>query len=256
MIKTGIVLSGGGVRGFAHLGLLQVLDEMGHRPYAISGVSAGAIAGSLYLAGHSPHLILEVLKKHAYFGWSNLLWKKDGFFSMQPLLRTLMQYIPHNRFEELSARFFVTATDFTEAKPVTFSSGPLHEIIIASASVPIVFAPVKIGNSLLVDGGVLNNFPAEPLIGVCDQIIGSHVNKLPAHQAVNPIGKMNILEKCFHMAIADRITARLSQCDLYIEPALHRYNMFDVKKADEIFEIGYSTANLLRPTLAKILQMD
>lgn len=127
MNKPGLVLSGGGVRGFAHLGLLKLLDEMGVKPYAISGVSAGAIAGAFYLAGHAPESILHILKQNGYFGWTNLLWKKDGFFSMQPLMRTLQQYIPKARFEDLAARFFVTATDFTHSQSVTFSSGPLYE---------------------------------------------------------------------------------------------------------------------------------
>lgn len=256
MIKTGIVLSGGGVRGFAHLGLLKLLDETGLKPYAISGVSAGAIAGALYLAGHSPEAILTILKQNGYFGWSNLLWKKDGFFSMQPLLRTLEQYIPQNRFEDLSARFFVTATDFTHGQSVTFSKGPLYEPVIASASVPVIFAPVKIGDSLLIDGGLLNNLPVEPLLPLCDRIIGCHVNKLPHQQTVNPVGKMNILEKCFHMAIAGTVENRLQQCSLYLEPDLHRFNMFDVKKADEIFEIGYTTASRQRARLEKLMLQD
>ncbi len=250
------MLSGGGVRGFAHLGFLKLLDEIGLKPYAISGVSAGAIAGALYLAGHSPEAILTILKQNGYFGWSNLLWKKDGFFSMQPLLRTLQQYIPQNRFEDLSARFFVTATDFTHGKPLTFSSGPLYDPVIASASVPVIFAPVRIGDSLLVDGGLLNNLPIEPLLPLCDRIIGSHVNKLYNQQVVNPVGKTNILEKCFHLAIAGTVESRLQQCTLYLEPDLHRFNMFDVKKADEIFEIGYTTASRQRARLEKLMVQE
>lgn len=254
MIKTGIVLSGGGVRGFAHLGLLKLLDEIGLKPYAISGTSAGAIAGALYLAGHSPEAILNILKQNGYFGWSNLLWQKDGFFSMQPLLRTLEKHMPQNSFEGLAARFFVTATDFTHGKQAVFSSGPLYEPVIAAASVPVVFAPVKIGDSLLVDGGLLNNFPIEPLLPLCDQIIGSHVNKLSGQQVMNPVGKMNILEKCFHLAIAGALEPKFEQCAVFIEPDLHRYSMFDVKKADEVFEAGYVAAAKVKGKLEKLMQ--
>lgn len=254
MVKTGIVLSGGGVRGFAHLGLLKVLDEMSIKPYAISGVSAGAIAGALYLAGHSPDHILQLLKKNMYFGWSNLLWNKDGFFSMKPLLQALQQHIPKDSFEELPARFFVTATEYTHGKEVVFSSGKLYETIIASAAVPVVFEPVRIDNQYLVDGGLLNNFPVDPLLGLCDKIIGSHVNKLSNGKTLNPVGKMNIMEKCFHMAINEKVEEKAKYCDLFIEPALHRFNMFDVKKADEIFEIGYTTAAAQRAALEKLMQ--
>ncbi|MDF2190571.1 patatin-like phospholipase family protein [Paraflavitalea sp. CAU 1676] len=255
MNKTGIVLSGGGVRGFAHLGLLKLLDEIGLKPYAISGTSAGAIAGAMYLAGHSPEAILGILKQNAYFGWSNLLWHKDGFFSMQPLLRSLQKHIPQNSFESLAARFFVTATDFTHGKQAVFSSGPLYEPVIAAASVPVVFAPVKIGDSLLVDGGLLNNFPIDPLLPICDQIIGSHVNKLPSgHNVMNPVGKMNILEKCFHMAIAGSVEAKFEHCAVLIEPDLSRFSMFDVKKAEEVFEAGYVAAAKVKGKLEKLMQ--
>ena len=80
MITTGVVLSGGGIRGFAHLGLLQVMDECGIKPHAISGVSAGAIAGAFYASGHKPQQIMEILKKSSYFGWSAFSLRKDGFF--------------------------------------------------------------------------------------------------------------------------------------------------------------------------------
>lgn len=255
MNKTGIVLSGGGVRGFAHLGVLKFMDEIGLKPYAISGTSAGAIAGAMYLAGHAPEAILSILKQNGYFGWTNFLWQKDGFFSMQPLLKTLQKYIPHNKFEDLAAKLFVTATDFTHSKQVVFSSGPLHEPVIASASVPVVFAPVKIGDSLLVDGGLLNNFPIEPLLPVCDRVIGCHVNKQSSQQVLNPVGKMNILEKCFHMAIAPAIEAKLEQCAVMLEPDLHQFSVFDVKKADEVFQAGYVAAAKARPKLEKLLQV-
>ena len=78
MNKIGLVLSGGGVRGFAHLGFLKVLDELRIRPAVISGVSSGAIFGALYSYGYSPDQILSLAKKNSYFGVSNFLWRKEG----------------------------------------------------------------------------------------------------------------------------------------------------------------------------------
>ncbi|MBS1609514.1 MAG: patatin-like phospholipase family protein, partial [Bacteroidetes bacterium] len=87
MKKIGIVLSGGGVRGFAHLGLLKYLDELGIKIDAVSGVSAGAIVGALYASGISPDDILAVMKKNKYFSFSDFSVRKEGLFSMQPLLK-------------------------------------------------------------------------------------------------------------------------------------------------------------------------
>jgi NTE family protein len=240
MSHTGVVLSGGGVRGFAHLGLLQALEELNIKPDAISGVSAGAIVGALYAAGHSPQTIRDILKKNSYFGWSSFLLNKDGLFSMKALRKVLQTYIPDNSFESLHKKLFITATDFANNEAITFSKGSLIDTVIASSSVPAIFEPVKIGDHLLVDGGLLNNFPVEPLENKCDLLIGCNVNFIPKGLGNGKrIGKMNLIEKCFHMAIASVVYSKVEKLDLFIEPDLHEFGMFDVTKADLIYETGY-----------------
>jgi NTE family protein len=240
MLHTGVVLSGGGVRGFAHLGLLQALEELNIKPDAISGVSAGAIVGALYAAGHSPQTIRDILKKNSYFGWSSFLLNKDGLFSMKALRKVLQTYIPDNSFESLHKKLFITATDFANNEAITFSKGSLIDTVIASSSVPAIFEPVKIGDHLLVDGGLLNNFPVEPLENKCNLLIGCNVNFIPKVLGNGKrIGKMNLIEKCFHMAIASVVYSKVEKLDLFIEPDLHEFGMFDVTKADLIYETGY-----------------
>ncbi len=116
MKKIGVVLSGGGARSFAHLGLLKVLDELGVKLFAISGVSSGALIGALYAEGKSPVEILELSKANSYLGFSNLLWRKAGFFSMEFIQKLIDENIPHNSFENLKIRLFVNATDFNYIK--------------------------------------------------------------------------------------------------------------------------------------------
>lgn len=253
MTRIGVVLSGGGIRGFAHLGLLQVLKECGIRPHAVSGVSAGAIVGAFYAAGHEPQQIMEILKKNSYFGWSAFSLRKDGFFSMKSLLNTLKVYIPHDSFERLHTPLFITATDFTNNKAVIFSKGKLSDAVIASSSVPVIFEPVTIESSLFVDGGLLNNFPVEPLEENCDRLVGCHVNAIETGIASEKrIGKINIIEKCFHMAIANIIYEKAKKCDLFIEPHLHQFGMFDMQKSDIIYETGYRTALMYKDRLCEL----
>ncbi|WP_205513514.1 patatin-like phospholipase family protein [Longitalea arenae] len=243
MSKIGIVLSGGGIRGFAHLGMLQVLEELEIQPSAISGVSAGAIVGALYAAGHSPQKIRDLLKKHSYFGWSSFLLNKDGLFSMKVLQKVLQSCLPDNSFESLSKKLYITATDYANNEAVTFSKGKLIEAVIASASVPVIFEPVKFDDRVLVDGGLLNNFPVEPLEKNCDVRIGCYVNSIPKGLGNGKrIGKMNMIEKCFHMAIAPVVYSKVEKLNLFIEPDLHAFGMFDVNKADQIYEAGYQAA--------------
>jgi NTE family protein len=255
MAKTGIVLSGGGVRGFAHLGLLQVLEELQIQPYAISGVSAGAIVGALYAAGHSPQKIRDLLKKNSYFGWSSFLLNKDGLFSMKVLKKVLQTHIPDDSFESLQKKLFITATDFASNEAITFSKGKLIETVIASASVPAIFEPVKIDDHVLVDGGLLNNFPVEPLEKKCDVLIGCYVNSIPKGLGNGKrIGKMNLIEKCFHMAIAPTVYSKVPSLHVFVEPDLHEFGMFDVNKADLIYEAGYKAAMKHKNKLLSLLQ--
>jgi NTE family protein len=254
MKKTGYVLSGGGARGFAHLGVLKFLEELNIRPYAISGTSAGAIIGALYASGKEPEEILKLMKNNNYFGWSNILWNKAGLFSTDVFKTTLNKEIKADSFEALKIKLFVAATDLNNGSSVIFSEGPLFEAVLASASVPILFEPVKIHDQVLVDGGLLNNFPVEPLVGLCDVIIGSHVNKLITGLTDTSIFKtFNVLERCFHIAIAHTVYEKVKMCDLFIEPSLHLFDMYDVKHADRMFEIGYDAAFLQKEDILKVV---
>lgn len=254
MKKIGVVLSGGGVRGFAHLGLLKYLDELGVKIHALSGVSAGAIVGALYASGMSPEDILAAMKKNKYFSFSDFSIRKEGLFSMQPLLKALQKLIPEDSFEKLKIKLFITATDFTNNTSVIFSKGKLFNAVIASASVPVLFEPLKMDNKFFVDGGLLNNFPVEPLVEECDFIIGSHVNKITKSGTnTAALSKMRILETCFHMAIAETVYPKTDKCDLFIEPDLHPFSMFDTAAADKIFKAGYETAVKYKEQLVKIV---
>lgn len=242
MNKIGLVLSGGGARGFAHLGFLKALEEFGVEVSAISGVSAGGLVGALYAQGLSPEQILEVGKNNLNFGFTALLLRRRRFLSLEFAKKILIEHIPHNSFEQLKIPFFVNATDFIHNKSVFFSKGILIPRLIASASVPVIFSPVEMETKKYVDGGLLDNFPVEPLITICDKIIGCHVNKLNdiSNETVK-MGRFATIERCYHMSIANSVYSKIHHCNLFIEPELYQFGMFDTRKADKIFEIGYQT---------------
>lgn len=254
MKKIGVVLSGGGVRGFAHLGVLKVLDELQIKPCAISGVSAGAIFGALYASGKSPDEILAFAKNNSYLRFSNFLWRKEGLFSMETMRKILNENLPVDSFESLKIPLFVNATDFLHNKTIFFSSGELIKPLIASASFPVLFEPVSGENTRLVDGGLLDNFPVAPLLNLSDKILGSHVNKLANISNTNiKFSKAALIERCFHLAIANSVYSKVHLCDIFIEPLLDSFGLLRMKNLDQIFEIGYQAAlkekdNILRLT--------
>lgn len=242
MIKIGLVLSGGGARGIAHLGLLGALDELGLKPSVISGVSAGAIVGALYAAGYSPKEILAMAKEHTSFHMPGLVLLNGGLFSSSGLRKLLRKYLPDDSFESLQIPLRVTTTDIMNGTPVTFLSGRLVDALLGSAAVPGLFSPVEYGSYLLVDGGILNNFPIECLLGNCDKIIGCHVNKLDHSAQQQRFTRLYIIEKCFQLAIANTVKDKAVRCDVFLEPPLESFTMFDMKYADRMYEIGYKAA--------------
>ncbi|HZX58428.1 MAG TPA: patatin-like phospholipase family protein [Mucilaginibacter sp.] len=240
-MTTGLVLSGGGTRGVAHLGVLQALDELGIRPSIISGTSSGALLGALYSAGNSPKKILKMVKEHSSSSLIKMILSPGGLFSVSGLTEILKSGGVGEDFEKLLVPLFVTATDINGGNPVTFSKGPLYNVLIGAASIPALFTPVKCGDQYLVDGGVMNNFPVECIRDKCDRIIGSYVNKIYPEKA-KKLTRMQILDRCFHMAVAHKVAEQAQYCDVLLEPDLSRYSMFEMTHADKMFKIGYKTA--------------
>ena len=166
--KTGIILSGGGARGFSHLGVLQALNEAGVYPDILSAASAGAIVGVFYSDGYKPLEILKLLagnKRLDYFGF---VVPKDGLMEMTGLRKILNRYLNARKFEDLKVPLIITATDLNHGKPTYFSNGELLNVIVASASIPVLFKPVIINNIEYLDGGIMDNFPVRPLLNKCE----------------------------------------------------------------------------------------
>lgn len=249
--KVGIVFSGGGARGIAHLGLLKALEEFGIKASVVSGTSAGAIAGAFYAAGYSATEILNILKKGHIFSFSNLLIKRQGLFAMKGFHDIYLECFPSNSFDDLQIPLYIAATDILKGELVYFSSGNLSHAILASSCLPILFHPVKYNETLYVDGGVMNNFPIEPLLNQCDIIIGSYVNSIK--KEVDKVNMNNILDRCFHLAMKSSVEQKTHSCDVYFEPPnMSQYSLYNLKNADEIFEYSYQYALTLEDQIKSL----
>jgi NTE family protein len=241
--KIGIVLSGGGARGIAHLGILKALEEFGIVPTHISGTSAGAITGAFYAAGYSIPEIVSILKKGQIFNFSNILIKRQGLFAMKGFHDIYKEYFPTDSFEDLKIPLYVTATDILKGELVYFSSGNLSQSLMASSCIPMLFQPVHYKNTLFVDGGVLS--------GQCDIIIGSYVNSIK--NEVDQIHMNNVMDRCFHLAMKGSVQSKIDRCSLYIEPPnMSQFSIFNLKRADEIFDYGYQYALTLEKQIKEL----
>lgn len=239
--KYGLALSGGGTRGFAHLGIIKALYEEGIYPEIITGVSAGAIAGVFIADGYSPEEIMKLFLKKKTFDFIKVKFQRLGFGNMEGLKQVLQENIRAKKFEDLQILFIVAATDLNNGKIKYFSEGKIPEAVIASASIPVIFRPIVINNIHYVDGGVLNNLAVEPLLDKCKKIIGVYVNPIGKQEKFTNI--ISIAERTFHIGVEPNLHDKKQLCDIFIEPkGLDKFPMLSVKNANEIFDIGYKAA--------------
>ncbi|MEM9984903.1 MAG: patatin-like phospholipase family protein [Bacteroidota bacterium] len=251
--KLGITLSGGGIRGMAHIGVLQALEEEGLSPSTVSGASAGALVGALYAAGHQPKDILKVFKESSLTRLFKVGIPGSGLTRNDYLIEVLQELIPEDNFACLQREFHVSVTNMTTGQYEIKSEGELYRILAASASIPILFNGWEVNQELLVDGGVLNNLPVEPLLGRCYPIIG--VNVTPIIRKDNLGGLLDVGYRAFDLVMWGSVEPRLKQCDLVLQPQAQRYALFDVKAIDEIYQLGYETAKAEIPRLKKKMKL-
>jgi NTE family protein len=240
--KTGLVLSGGGARGIAHLGVLQYLHENKLRPSIISGVSAGSLAAAFYADGHAPSEILDFFSSKKLYHLMRLTFPKSGFLKVKGLKDILSKNLKAQNIEDLELPIVIAATNFNTGKIEYFTRGNLIDALLASSAIPTLFELHKMNGNLYFDGGIMDNLPIKPILGVCRKYIAVHVNPLaPIEKASSPI---QVAERAFHLAIAAELENKKVLFDTFIEPPeLSDFSMLDVKKSREIFDIGYHHAS-------------
>ena len=159
--RIGLALGGGGARGYAHVGVLQVLEESGIRPDVVAGTSIGALVGAAYLGGSLAQLTAEMLgiRLHEIPTLLSPSWSLSGLFSGRTVLEKISAHLGTDRIENLPRPFATVAVDIQTGTPTTFSRGDIKKAIRASLSIPGLSTPVMDGERVLVDGGVMEPLP-------------------------------------------------------------------------------------------------
>lgn len=241
-MNIGLVLSGGGMRGAAHIGAIKALEEHGISPTHIAGSSAGAIVGAFYAYGYQWEDILKFFKSIQFLDFKKFALNKPGFIDAEKFYSTFNEYLKEDNFSILKKKLFITATNILNGKLKIFDKDELIKPVLASAAFPGLFSPVKIKNSYYVDGGALNNFPVEVLKKYCDSIIGVYVNGFDAITIKDLKHSHNVVERAFKLKSVNEDLEKFDACDLIIYPKeLNKFGTFDKKNINQIFEIGYNT---------------
>jgi NTE family protein len=237
--NIGLVLSGGGTRGFAHLGVIQALNEAGVFPDIISGTSAGALVGVLYADGYTPNEILKLMKSGSRLDFMRPALPREGLLQIGGVMKILKSNMRAKTFEELKIPMYVSATDLNNGKAEYFSEGDLFDPVMASASIPVLFQPVVINNICYVDGGVLDNLPIKPIENKCNFLIGSFVNPVGYLEKIS--GLISIAERTFMLSMSKEIHEKARKFDLFVAPQeLKNFGILDPEKAEELFSVGYN----------------
>ena len=244
IMKTGLALSGGGVRGVAHIGAIKALEEHGIYPSHIAGTSAGAVVGALYAKGSTWEQMLDFFKTTQIFSFKNYVpGTNQVFLDTEKFYNHFKTYLPNDSFESLKKPLYVTATNLLDGTLKIFHRGELIRPILASAAIPGVFAPVPMKNGYYVDGGILNNFPVDLIQPHCDEIVGVYVNPFDNVKIDDLKHSYTIMERVYKIRMANESLSKFEDCDLLIVPKnMSNYRTLSMKDMDIIFDLGYRAA--------------
>lgn len=282
--KIGLVLSGGGAKGIAHIGVLKAMEEAGLTPDYISGTSMGSIVGGLYASGYTADELMEVVKNA---DWGLLLSNKIPFnqvtFEEKPYYgrylfdfylrgkqlqlpkgiiegEGLMQLFSNltrpvhsiSDFSKLPIPFACVGSDIVTGEPVVLNKGSLAMAMRASMAIPSIFTPVKIDDHLLVDGGLVHNMPVREVIDMgADIVIGVFVSSdLVPEESLN--SAISILSQSAFITSAFDSRQELAKCNILIEPKLDAFSTGSFNSSLEILESGIETGKEYIETFKKL----
>jgi len=280
-MKISLVLSGGGARGMAHIGVIEELQARGHEIVSVAGTSMGSVIGGAFALGKMTEFKewLYTLDKMKVFGLVDFTLSSQGLVKGEKVFQKMREFIEDRNIEDLPIPYVAVAADIINMKEVVFDRGSIYDAMRASIAIPTVFKPVKTGDGLLVDGGVLNNIPINRIKRIPgDFLVAVYVNAdIPVSrpaitteqeeeqqsvyqtkikefyhhlQKINPFGQEE------HFGFFDLINNTIStvtnrlahlaladyQPDLLIEVSRDACGTFDFYRAEEMVEMGRHAA--------------
>ncbi|MFW5850281.1 MAG: patatin-like phospholipase family protein [Spirochaetota bacterium] len=253
----GLALGGGAARGLAHLGVLKALDEAGLRADYVCGTSAGSIVAALYAGGYSWEEIAEVTRALDWGDFIQPVFPKLGLVRAERLERRLEDLLGDRRIEDLGIPFRAVTVDLVSAGQYVIDSGPVARAVRASCSIPGIFEPVELDGRVLVDGGVLNDVPADVCLEMgADYVIAVDLNS-DIVQNRKPENLFNVIMFSFAVMVrGNRMspTRQNTRNVKLIAPNLSDFNYHNLKRIDELMQRGEDAMRSALPDLMRTLK--
>lgn len=242
--KIGLALSGGAARGFAHLGVLKVLQAHGIPIDCIAGTSAGSITGAAFAAGLSVEEIAAVGKKMSWLRMSRFSFSAKGLLSNAAMGKLLRENLPHDKFEDLPVPFAAVTCDLETGEAVVLQeTGDVIDAVRASCAIPGIFAPVEIGGRRLFDGGIVANVPTKAVRGLgAEIVIAVDVLACGATYWGTPVTFLGIFFQSTMMLLRAASKAHHYRADVVIIPKIAHLRPDEIGKMDEFIKLGEEAA--------------
>ena len=250
--KLGLALSGGGTRGFAHIGVLRAFEEERIKFDYVAGTSVGSLIGATYCAGVTCDQMIETAKQVKKKELVGKFWINSDSANIAKIANRLLA---DKTFKQLQTPFCAVAVDISDGQEVVLNSGEVAKAVSASCAVPALFTPVQIDGMVLVDGGLLNNMPAD----VCrtmgaDIVIGVDLNHTRGSGAKSKKLKDTLIAT-WNITTKSTMYKGIHNSDVVIEPELAEYKNTSLKYIDEMAEEGYRAAKEKMAEIKELLQI-
>lgn len=250
----GLALSGGAVRGIAHIAVLEVLEDAGIPVHCVAGTSAGSIIGALYAAGMPVSEIRRLALATKWNSIFKLSLPRRGLLSSEGLYRFMESILPVKQFCSLPVPFAAVATDLHTGDKVSITSGSVARAVQASCSLPVIFSPTEIDKKLLIDGGVASQIPVRTVreeLGA-QVVIAVNVN----YRALELDQYDNVIKVAAHLSAlwaAKNAREEEKLADVIIPVNARGIALYDLSKARELLRRGRKAAEEKLPEIRKLL---
>lgn len=234
--KLGLALGGGAARGYAHIGVLQVLNEMGIKPNMVAGTSIGGLIGSLYCSGISPIMLEKLAISLTQDKWVDFIVPRKGLIAGRKIEDIIRLLTKNADFKDLAIPLCVTSTDLKTGCCITIDSGNVARAVRASISIPGIFTPVITGNKVLVDGGVLNNLPVDVVRKMGAEVVIAVDLGHEKRMRLNNI--YDILMKTFDIMGREIQKQQIYNAEVIIRPNLEEFRSLSFRNPEKCIKIG------------------
>lgn len=246
--RLAVVLGGGGLRGYAHIGVLQALDEAGLRPDLVVGTSIGAIVGAAYAAGASPDELWRQANTLQVSTLADVTLRGPGFVKGEALARWAGDLVGQQPLERFPLRFAAVATDVDRGLAYVITQGDAGQALRASAAIPGVFLPVRSGGAMFVDGGVTSLVPVLPARALGAELVIAvdiycHGPQYPSNTVMSMWLRVSQVQSCL-LSRQEAVSA-----DVLIAPAIAPAGMSDAEGRETARRRGYEAATAALPAI-------